>query len=163
MTILGQGGHFVGFSFFALTISETSNKHSDKFFSTFAVDKMSKPNFSRACIFLARCNSMAFAKVPSKDWPLSRKKKNQKNPRPNFRRLYLSEYWADFSETPPDWRYIHTLSKSVIKGLCPKKFFIHSFNLTIDMLLWRKKLLRIFRSRASKLTLGFFFGILISR
>ena len=84
MTILGQGGHFVDFSFFALNISETSNKHSDKFFSTFEVDKMSKPNFSRACIFFARCNSMAFAKVPSKDWPLSRKKKNQKIRGPTF-------------------------------------------------------------------------------
>ena len=67
MAILGQGCHFDDFFFFALNISETSNKHSDKFFSTFEVDKRSKPDFSRASIFFALCNSMAFAKAPCKD------------------------------------------------------------------------------------------------
>ena len=139
MAILGQGCHFDDFFFFALNISETSNKHSDKFFSTFEVDKRSKPDFSRASIFFALCNSMAFAKAPCKDWPLSRNKKKSKNPRPNFRRLYLSEYWADFSETSPDWRHIHSLSKSVIKRFWRKKFFLPYFNVVIDIWLVQKK------------------------
>ena len=124
MAILGQGGHFVDFSFFALNISETSNKHFDKFLVTFEVGKRSKPKFSWASIFFARYNSMAFAKVPCKDWSLTRKLFFLEIPSPNFRRLYLNEYRADFSITLPDWRHILSISKSVIKGCVPKKKII---------------------------------------
>ena len=56
-----------------------------------------------------------------------------KNPRPNFRGLYLDEYWADFSETSPDWRHMDTLSKGAVKLFPQKKFFLPSFNNMIDI------------------------------
>ena len=131
MTIFGQGGHFVDFSFFALNISETSNKHSDKFFSTFEVDKMSKPNFSRACIFFARCNSMAFAKVPSKDWPLSRKKNKIKKSEAQLSGALSQRILGRFFWNSARLK-VHTYSSEK----CNKRFLPNFFFLYYLLILW---------------------------
>ena len=87
---------------FALPYLETSKKVFPKDLVWFWTTKGSKKWFSRAAIFLPRRNPMGFEKVGHEDWTISRNFFFSKNPIPNFRGLYLDEYWADFSETPPD-------------------------------------------------------------